>query len=127
MSDAEPMRAEIFSYGPGRDARRLCRLVERQVAAAFSVPTRELRARQRRSASVALARQSAMYLAHVSLGLNYTQIGQAFKRDRTTAAHACRLVETLRDDPKLDRMIGKIESAIAGLARPRDANGTPCQ
>lgn len=127
MSDAEPMPAEILSSAPGHDARRLCRLVERQVAAAFSVPTRELRARQRRSAPVALARQSAMYLAHVSLGLNYTQIGQAFKRDRTTAAHACRLVETLRDDPMLDRMIGKIETAMAGLARRSDADGTPCQ
>ena len=42
-------------------------------AAAFAVPVGELIATTRRSAYVAFARQSAMYLAHVTFGLNYTR------------------------------------------------------
>ena len=55
-------------------------------AAAFAVPVGELIATSRRSAYVAFARQSAMYLAHVTFGLSYTEVGRAFGRDRTTAA-----------------------------------------
>ena len=37
-----------------------------------------------------------MYVAHVVLSLNMTDIGRGFGRDRTTVLHACHLVEDSR-------------------------------
>lgn len=99
-----------------RSQARLCRLLEAAVAASFAVPPESLRARSRCSADVAFARQAAMYLAHVACGLSYSAVGRSFRRDRTTAAHACRLVEERRDDPVLDRQLHALESICADLA-----------
>lgn len=100
-----------------RNARRVCRLLQEATAAAFAVPVDELRARSRRAAEVAFARQSAMYLAHVVLGLPYDAVGLLFRRDRTTAAHACRRVEDRRDDPAVDRLLQMLEEVCAEIAR----------
>jgi hypothetical protein len=62
-----------------------------------------------------------MYLAHVTLGLSYSEIGRAFGRDRTTAAHACRLVEERRDDPAIDAMLTSLESVCSTLRAGLDA------
>ena len=101
---------------------RLCRLIETEVAATFAVPLKELRAPTRRSPMTAFARQSAIYLAHVAYGLSYSTVAQAFARDRTTAAHACRLVEERREDPAIDQVLYALECACAALtaagARP---------
>jgi chromosomal replication initiation ATPase DnaA len=82
------------------------------VAAAFMVPVQEIRASTRRTASVALARQSAMYLAHVAFGLNFTDAGRAFGRVRTTAARACRVIEDRRENAHLDTALGDLEHAL---------------
>lgn len=50
-----------------------------------------------------------MYVAHVAWGLTMTEVGTLFGRDRTTVHHAVRLVEDLRDDQQMDRMIDGIE------------------
>lgn len=99
------------------DKARVCWLVEAAVAATFAVPVDEVRAPSRCRADVAFARQTAMYLAHVVLGLSYSAIGRLFQRDRTTAAHACRLVEERRDDPAIDRLLYMLEGICADLAR----------
>ena len=98
-----------------KSAQRLCDLVALATAAAFAVPVGELIAASRRSPAIAFARQSAMYLAHVSFGLSYSEVGRAFGRDRTTAAHACRLVEERRDDAAIDAVLGSLECACAAL------------
>jgi chromosomal replication initiation ATPase DnaA len=82
------------------------------VAAAFTVPICELHAATRRPAPIAFARQSAMYLAHVAFGLTYADVGRAFGRDRTTAAHACRIVEDRRVDPGLDAQLASLEHLL---------------
>lgn len=82
------------------------------VAAAFMVPIQEIHAGTRRTASVALARQSAMYLAHVALGLNFTDAGRAFGRARTTAARACRTIEDRREEARLDTALADLEHAL---------------
>jgi chromosomal replication initiation ATPase DnaA len=87
------------------------------VAAAFAVPSAELQARSRRGPYVAFARQSAMYLANVVFGLSFSEIGRGFRRDRTTAAHACRLIEDRRDDPAIDAVIAALEDACGQLRR----------
>ena len=95
-------------------------VIKAAVAAAFVVPITELRAPTRRRAPIALARQSAMYLAHVAFGLSFTEIGRAFGRDRTTAAHACRRIEDRRREARLDSALADLEHA---LRRNRAAAG----
>jgi len=102
------------------------RFIEATVAAAFDLPVDELAAKTRRQAPVAFARQVSMYCAHIVLGLSLTDAGVLFNRDRTTAAHACRVVEDRRDDPTIDEMISSIEGiirswaeAVSGLKRRR--------
>jgi chromosomal replication initiation ATPase DnaA len=102
---------------PLHDAKHVCRLLQVATASAFGVPVDEMRARSRRAAGVAFARQSAMYLAHVVLGLNYSATGSLFRRDRTTAAHACQRVEDRRDDPEIDRLLQMLEGVCSELAR----------
>ena len=101
--------AAVRSCEPPRCAREI---IHAAVSAAFTVPVRELRANTRRRAPIALARQSAMYLAHVTFGLSFTEVGRTFGRDRTTAAHACRWIEDRRADRGLDRTLAELEHAL---------------
>ena len=87
-------------------------LTRAAVAATFMVPVNELRAATRRTAPVALARQSAMYLAHVTFGLTFTEVGRAFGRTRTTAARACHAIEDRREEARLDAALASLEEAL---------------
>jgi chromosomal replication initiation ATPase DnaA len=62
-----------------------------------------------------------MYLAHVACGLSLTEAGALFSRDRTTAAHACGVVEDKRDDPAFDVFLDHLENAVIRLAKALDA------
>jgi chromosomal replication initiation ATPase DnaA len=70
----------------------------------------------RGTARVAFARQVAIYLARTRLGLSYTEAGRLFRRDRTTAAHACQRVEELRDDAAIDALVERLEQVVAPSA-----------
>ena len=118
--EAKPLweRSASAPRGPGaRAVQRLCDVVAIATAATFAVPVGELTSSSRRSPYVAFARQSAMYLAHVTFGLNYSEVARAFGRDRTTAAYACQLIEERRDDPAIDAMLGSLEHACGALRR----------
>jgi hypothetical protein len=120
LTEARPIwgRDGAKRRGPGaKTAQRLCDTAALATAAAFAVPFGELIAASRRSSYVAFARQSAMYLAHVTFGLNYSEVARAFGRDRTTAAHACQLIEEQRDDPAVDAVLGSLEHACGTLRR----------
>lgn len=91
-------------------------IVEHCVVSAFGVSREALCAPGRSYAKIALARQVAMYLAHVVGGLTMTQVGELFQRDRTTVAHGCRVVEDLRDVPEMDRVLTILETTISSLA-----------
>ena len=95
-----------------RCARGAADVISTAVAAAFTVPVSELRQRSRRRATVALARQTAMYLAHVTSGLNFAEVGRVFGRDRTTAAYACRRIEDRRTDVRLDMALAELEQVL---------------
>jgi hypothetical protein len=95
------------------------RVIERTVAQVFGIHARELRRATRGRAHVAQARQVAMYLAHAVLGLSLSQTGVLFHRDRTTVAHACALVEDMRDDPVFDRVLDLLEDVLLALINPR--------
>ena len=87
----------------------LCENLLDVVAALFNVSGRELRKAGRSALGVARVRQIAMYVAHVTLQLNMTDIGRGFGRDRTTVVHACHLIEDLRDDDDFDRVVAATE------------------
>lgn len=93
--------------------------IEGAVSQVFGVEHAELFRATRGKAPVALARQVAMYLAHVACGLSFTEVGILFGRDRTTAAHACRVIEDRRDDPVFDRALELLEWALPTLISPR--------
>ena len=116
LSTFELQVAPCHPLGPeGRTIEQICNLVAVSVSAAFAVPLTEIRAGTRRSSKAAFARQSAMYLAHVVFGLTLTDVGHAFRRDRTTAAHACERVENSRDDPALDALLVALEHACVAF------------
>ena len=96
--------------GPAGDM--ACRFVEALVGASLGVPVSELRRPSRGRAAAALARQTAMYLAHVHLGLSLQRVGTHFGRDRTTVAHACRRIEDRRDKPGFERLLIQLEAAL---------------
>ena len=87
-------------------------LIEEIVARAFMVPVVQMRGPTRGQARVAFARQVAMYLAHVGCELTFTEVGELFRRDRTTVAHACGIVESRRDNVRLDRALDLLEVSI---------------
>jgi chromosomal replication initiation ATPase DnaA len=53
-----------------------------------------------------------MYLAHVGLGMNLTEVARVFARDRTTVAHACARIEDRRDAAPFDRALDLLEGAL---------------
>lgn len=91
-------------------------IIEYAIAVVFETQARDLRSPTRGTAQTAFARQVAMYLAHVSCGLSFTDIGRIFHRDRTTVAHACGLIEDRRDDPRVDRTLDLLEAVVGRLA-----------
>ena len=99
----------------------ICRLVTACVAADFGLDAPKFESTLRGSRRLAFARQIAMYLAHVGFGLNFESIGYVFGRDRTTVAHACRVVEDGRDDIWFDCRIATLElicrAAAGGAAQ----------
>lgn len=82
------------------------------VARERRVPVLLLLHRSRCSAEVAQARQIAMYLMHVVLQRSYVEVGQFFRRDRTTVAHACAQVEDMRERAAFDATMDRLEADV---------------
>ena len=88
----------------------------------FNVSGRDLRSPFRSSTAVSRVRQ-AMYVCHVVLQLNMTEIGKGFGRDRTTVVHACHLIEDMRDDPDFDQLVAYVERTAMQLIGGGPVNG----
>jgi chromosomal replication initiation ATPase DnaA len=93
-------------------------LLEQTVSLVFEVELEEMQLPTRGRAPVAVARQVAMYLAHVACGLSLTEAGELFSRDRTTVAHACQVVEDRREEPAFDRALELLEYIVKVLNIP---------
>lgn len=93
-------------------------LIEAAVAEVFDVELSALAKPTRGRKREALARQAAMYLAHIACGLNLKETGQLFSRDRTTVAYACEVIEDRRDDPVFDHAMQLLEWIIPALLKP---------
>ncbi len=107
------------SPAPETNAPGQAAVIRQLTAHLFQIPVEELQSPTRRRPTAALARQVAMYVCHVSLGFSFSDVGELFDRDRTTASHACRVIEDRRDDRDFDELIGRIEIAIAALGMRR--------
>jgi chromosomal replication initiation ATPase DnaA len=99
--------------------------IEQAVVQVFGVGQEDLRRITRGRAKVALARQVAMYLAHVVCGLTLTDTGRLFGRDRTTVAHACCVIEDRRDDPLFDRALDLLEWVVPAITTRFPASQHP--
>lgn len=101
-------------------------VIEDIVADVFRVDAELLRQPTRGRARIALARQVAMYIAHIGYGLTLTEVGVLFDRDRTTVAHACTVVESRRDDREFDvavLLLEQIVRAISGTGALHERSG----
>jgi len=71
---------------------------------------------KRRTNTIALPRQVAMYLARQKTGLSLSDIGNWFKRDHTTVLHACGKIDQQREShPRVSTAVREI---LERLERP---------
>lgn len=87
--------------------------IVKQVARTFNLTVEEIKSR-RRTAPLALARQSAMFLMRKLLGLSLKEIGRIFGgKDHTTVIHAIDKIKTsIEEDPDFKEKIMGIEQRI---------------
>lgn len=111
--------APRFSENAEERSVEYCECVVDIVAALFGVSSRDLRRPGRSNTATSRVRQIGMYVAHVVLRLNMTEVGRGFGRDRTTVQHACHLVEDLRDNEEFDRLVVMTERVVAAAFRGR--------
>jgi hypothetical protein len=117
MQTAKGQKRAALATSGGRGDREGVRcLLASLVGSALSVEPKALLGAGRGPAAVANARQMAVYLAHTTLGLSYTEAGRLFDRDRTTAAHACRRVEDRREHTSVDQLVDCLERAARNVA-----------
>ena len=87
----------------------ICDLAAQLAAAHYELPLAEVAATVRGCRRASRARHVAIYLAHVSLGLRLCVVAAEFRRDRSTVAYACRLIEDARDNPAFDAALANLE------------------
>lgn len=105
---------------------RVLWFVTLRVARDFELDQGDLLVPTRGAPQAAFARQVAIYLVHVCFGLSFAAVGRMFHRDRTTVAHACRVVEDRRYNRELDRRLSALERACRrapGYSHPAAQRG----
>ncbi len=85
------------------------------VGRSYRIETYEIFSPSRLQANIALARQIAMYLAHISFGLSQYEVGNLFHRDRKTVSHACKLIEDMREQSDFDCLLAILENTVLCL------------
>lgn len=90
----------------------IARLAVEVVCEAFGLASVDLRGRDRGDNRLCLARQTAMYLAHVVGQLTLSEVAENFGRARTTASHACMNIEDRRDSPVFDAQLEYMEKRL---------------
>ena len=91
---------------------KAAQLAAGMVAYATGVRLEEVLSSSRGAPEAALARQAAMYLAHVAFAMSLSRVANAFGRDRSTVAHACHLMEERREDAQVDAWLDAMEAAL---------------
>lgn len=81
----------------------------------YGVRPHLLRSSHRHSRAATDARQVAMYIANVALGIDFEDIGEFANRNRDTIRHGVERVEDRREDPGFDALITSMEVLISDL------------
>lgn len=92
-----------------------CRVVRQLTAEMVMLVGERVPLRRDRRRTSCHVRQISMYVCHVVLQISLTDIGYAFRRDRTTVGHACHVVEDRRDDPAFDDFIASVERVVTSV------------
>lgn len=92
-----------------------CRVVRQLTAEMVMLVGERVPLRRDRRRTSCHVRQISMYVCHVVLQISLTDIGYAFRRDRTTVSHACHVVEDRRDDPAFDDFIASVERVVTSV------------
>lgn len=95
--------------------RAACKVVRHMVAELMLLVGDRAMLRRDRRRYACHVRQIAMYVCHVSLRFQLTEIGEAFGRDRTTVGHACNVVEDRRDDAAFDDLVSSLERIVGAV------------
>jgi chromosomal replication initiation ATPase DnaA len=93
-------------------------LVMAAVALEFGIPDIEVYSRTKGNSRSSFARQTAMYLIHIVYEINLSRVARTFNRDRSTASHACRVVEESREDPIMDEKLMRLEQFLEHAPEP---------
>jgi hypothetical protein len=109
-------RRQFGRSSPPLADQHLRRALEAAVAPALAVARARLWAARRGGPLEVLARQVAMYLAHVGLGLTFAEVARLFARDPRTVARACARVEDRRDCASFDRSLDLLEGVLRMLS-----------
>jgi chromosomal replication initiation ATPase DnaA len=115
----------VFAREVEEGAEHRLAAVDMAACACFGVAGMLLHGPRRGPRRVAAARQLAIYLARVTLGVPTRLVAAHAGRDRSTIAHACRVVEARRDDPCVDAAITALERGLARLMA--DGGGEPAE
>jgi hypothetical protein len=99
---------------------RLARLV---ASYAMGVTEADLLDAGQRNAAVTLARQVAMYLSHVGLGMSLGRAALAMGCDRSTISTACQKVEDRREEHGFDAWLGALEETVRAAPQPAPPGG----
>lgn len=95
-----------------QSCRVIARLAKEVVCEANALPHAAMLDGARRDFRLALARQTAMYLAHVVGQLTLNEVATCFKKNRTTVSHSCTNIEDRRDSPLFDLQIEFMEKQL---------------
>lgn len=93
-------------------------LVMAAVALEFGIPDVEVYSRTKGNSRSSFARQIAMYLTHIVYEINLSRVARTFSRDRSTASHACKVIEESRDDPVIDEKLMRLEDFLIAAPVP---------
>jgi len=105
LSDFDPRKDEDRAYLAGA-----------LTAYALGLKAEEVLSGGRGSPAEARARQVAMYLLRASLGMSLSRVARAFGRDRSMVAHACHVIEDLRDDPDFDLWVEQLSVGLCSVS-----------
>jgi chromosomal replication initiation ATPase DnaA len=110
------MDMPVEARGGGDEAR--ARLATEMAGFALGIPVQSINSPSRGRSPAAFGRQLAMYLCHVGFEMSLARVAAAFRRDRSTVGHACRIVEDRRDDPQFDAWVNALEAALREAPAP---------
>lgn len=102
-------------FNPRRDEDRAF-LAAALVAYALGLQTQKILARERGAPIYTRARHIAIYVAYAALGMSLSRVAAAFGRDRSTVAHACRVIEDHREDADFDTWVDQLIMGLRSVA-----------